>query len=71
MTVTLRGGGEESLEIMIPILDDFIVEENETLTITFVVVSDSGNIDIYSPDLATITIVDNDGRVSPTRGDNT
>ena len=71
MTVTLRGGGEESLEIMIPILDDFIVEENETLTITFVVVRDSGNINIYSPDLATITIIDNDGRVSPTIGDNT
>ena len=64
MTITLRGDGEESLEIMIPITNDFIVEQDETFTISFNPVSDSGNIPFYMPTTATILIIDDDGRGS-------
>ena len=63
-TIMLQGGGAESMPIMVPIINDILVEDNETLTLVFTVLSDSGNIATYSPSMATITILDIDGRGS-------
>ena len=57
----------ESQQIMVMILDDFVVEENETLSLMFTVDNDSGNIASYDPAVATITILDFDGRGIPTK----
>lgn len=66
MTIVLLGDGEERLEIMIPILNDNIVENSENFTLNFTVISDSGNIPFYQPSLANIQIIDDDGRFTPT-----
>ena len=62
MTITLRGGGEEVLEIMIPIIDDNIVEQTESFTLQFIVNGDSGNIQLYQPSMATIQVIDDDSK---------
>ena len=66
-TVILQGGGMESQQIMVMILNDFVVEDNETLSLMFTVDNDSGNIGSYDPAVATITILDFDGRGIPTK----
>ena len=65
-TVLLQGGVLESQQIMIVIEDDIIVEDNETFSLSFTIDMDSGNIETYDPSLATITILDFDGRGIPT-----
>ena len=64
MNIMLVGGdtATEIMQIMVPILDDIIIEDTEDLTLVFSVNSDSGNINTYSPTTATITILDIDGR---------
>ena len=63
MTVTLSGGGSESMDISITIQDDSVVEPDETFDLLFTVQSDSGNIPFFEPLRATITVIDNDGRL--------
>ena len=58
----LQGTTMQMLNIMVPITDDNIVEDTETLTVVFTVMGDSGNIDVFEPSTATITILDIDGR---------
>ena len=64
MTITLRGGGAEFQDIMIPITNDNIVEPTENFLLQFIVVSDSGNIPNYEPSMATIQIIDDDSKYS-------
>ena len=55
---TLRfAGGETSKSFLIPIVDDALVEGNETFTVTL---SDAIGVTLGTPQTATITIVDND-----------
>ena len=63
VTFMLRGDDQEFFEIMIPIINDFSIEGTETFTVSFTVVSDSGDIELYEPSMVTITILDDDGRV--------
>lgn len=65
MNVMLQGEVMESQQIMVLIEDDFLVEDNETLSLVSTVMSDSGNIGTYDPTMATITILDFDGRGIP------
>lgn len=59
----MRGGGDESFTVMIPIIDDIRVEETESFTVEFEVLNDSGNIASYDPIQATVQILDDDGRL--------
>lgn len=62
LNIILRGNGEEMMQIMIPIVDDNRVEETEYFTLNFDVVHDSGNIQLYQPNVTTIQIFDMDGK---------
>ena len=64
MTITLRGGGEEFQDIMIPITNDNIVEPTEDFSLQFLVLGDSDNIISYQPAMATIQIIDDDSKCS-------
>ena len=61
-TAMLQGTTMQMMNIMVPIIDDNIVEDTETLTVVFTVMDDSGNIEVFEPSTATITILDIDGR---------
>lgn len=61
LNITLRGGGLESQDIMIPIRDDNRVEETENFSVEFVVLQDSGNIPVFDPTQANVQILDDDG----------
>ena len=57
----MRGGGQESVDVIVPIRDDNRVEDPESLSVVFEVLSSSGNI-IFDPTRATVIILDDDGR---------
>lgn len=62
LNITLRGNGDEMMQIMIPIVDDNRVEDTEYFTLNFDVIADSGNIRLYQPNVTTIQIFDVDGK---------
>ena len=52
------------MEIMLPIVNDSIVEETEEFTVTFEVISQSGNIPFFEPTRANVEIIDDDRKAT-------